>query len=184
MRIAVTGGIASGKSTLLHMLREWGASTASADAIARDALWNPDVQAQLMQRFSSDEPISPAALRGLMELDDVSRRAVNQIMHPVISNEMAASTATIFEVPLLLETCLHVAFDVIWVAFCSRETQTKRLIERYGGIDRMAPISWQLDSKVPLVFADSVICTEGGTRETAESLLQEAKRWDLPLVVS
>jgi len=184
MRIAVTGGIASGKSTILQMLQEWGISTISGDAIARDVLWSPDVQAQLMERFSSTESVSPLMLRDLMSQGDDCRRAVNHIMHPAVAAEMAVSTARVFEVPLLFETCLNVSFDAIWVAFCRPETQSKRLQERYGKVIQFDPVSWQLDSKVLLSFADSVISTDGSTTETFESLLQEAKRWDLPLVVS
>lgn len=184
MKIAVTGGIASGKSTLLQMLRERGVPTLSADAVARDILWNPDVQEQLMREFSVSDEISPVVLRGLISQGDDYRRAVNRIMHPVIAEELANSGALVIEVPLLFETCLHVAFDATWVAYCSRETQAARLVERYGGSDQFAPFSWQLDSKISYSFADSIIRTDSSKEESLKSLLQEAKRWGLPLAVS
>ncbi|MBI1334757.1 MAG: dephospho-CoA kinase [Armatimonadetes bacterium] len=184
MKIALTGGIASGKSTLLTMLRECGASVINADAIARDILWNSNIQARLMSLAGSEEPISPVFLRDFIAASDKNRRAVNRIMHPAIAEELAASTATVIEVPLLFEACLHVAFDAIWVAFCTHETQSKRLRDRYGEQADYPQFSWQLDSKVALAFADAVISTETGEPETRASLLQEAKRWGLPLVVS
>lgn len=184
MRIALTGGIASGKSTILHLLRERGVSVFSADAIARDILWEPRVQDELAHRFGLTLPIGPPILKELLSADDASRRAVNRIMHPSIASAIDASQATVFEIPLLFETCLHVEFDAIWVAFCTRETQTKRLIERYGRADGFDQFSWQIDSKVALAFADSVISTEEGLKQTEETLLQEAKRWALTLVVS
>ncbi len=184
MRIALTGGIASGKSTILHLLRERGVSVFSADAIARDILWEPRVQDELARRFGLTLPIGPPVLKELLSADDETRRAVNRIMHPAIADAIDQAQATVYEIPLLFETCLHVEFDAIWVAFCSRETQTKRLVERYGRADGFDQFSWQIDSKVALAFADSVISTDGDLEGTKETLLQEAKRWRVTLVVS
>jgi dephospho-CoA kinase len=184
MRIVITGGIASGKSTILQMLQEKGVPTLSADALARDILWNSDVQNRLMRRFDVDSPISPVVLKELISQGDENRRAINGIMHPVIATEIAASNAIAFEVPLLFEACMQTMFDAVWVASCSRQIQIQRLKERYGNLDQFDQFSWQLDSKIGIAFADSVIRTDLSETQTNESLLQEAKRWDLPLVVS
>jgi len=132
MRIAVTGGIASGKSTILKMLRERGIFTLSADALAQDVLWDESVQDQLMSRFETKEPVSGVVLKSLLVDGDENRRAINRIMHPAIVAEIEASSATAIEVPLLLETCLQASFDAIWVAKCSKEVQLSRLRARYG----------------------------------------------------
>ncbi|MEI8281150.1 MAG: hypothetical protein WCG75_01975, partial [Armatimonadota bacterium] len=63
-------------------------------------------------------------------------------------------------------------------------TQRTRLRERYGEGANFNPISWQLDSKVALSFADSVFETDSGLDETLATLLQEAKRWGVSLAVS
>jgi dephospho-CoA kinase len=184
MRIAVTGGIASGKSTIVKMLRDRGISTLSADALAGDILWSTDVQQQLMQAFGVTEAISPVVLKALLAQDDQSRRQINRILHPIIAEEISRSSAIVVEVPLLFETCLHVNFQAIWVANCKKETQLSRLQERYGASARFDQISWQLDSKVALSFADSVIQTDVSEDETFTTLLQEAKRWGVSLAVS
>ncbi len=184
MRIAITGGIASGKSTLLQMLRERGISTLSADALAGDVLWEKGIQGQLMGHFKTREPVSPVVLKSLLSQGDENRRAVNRILHPAIASELDRSSAVVIEVPLLLETCLHVAFQSIWVATCTKHTQIDRLRARYGNAANLEQVSWQLDSKVAISFADSVISTDGEPGETLTTLLQEAKRWGLTLAVS
>ncbi len=184
MRIALTGGIASGKSTILRYLRELGVQCLSADAVAQDLLWSPNIQREIQSRFSTTEPLSPATIKALLGSSDEDRRAVNHIFHPAVQAEIERSSAVVVEIPLLFETCMHASFDAIWVAFCSRETQTKRLKERYGDEAKFAQFGWQLGSKVGLSFADAVISTEGGRNETYESLLQEAKRWSISLVDS
>ena len=184
MKIAVTGGIASGKSTLVTMLRDRGISTMSADALAGDVLWDQDIQAQLMSHFAASEPITPVVLKGLLQQGDENRRAINRIMHPAIAVEIDRATATVIEVPLLFETCLQTSFQSIWVVTCTKETQYSRLRERYGKLPNFGQISWQLDSKVAVSFADAILSSEGGKDKTLESLLQEAKRWGLTLAVS
>jgi dephospho-CoA kinase len=184
MRIAITGGIASGKSTLLKMLRDRGISTLSADAIAGDVLWDQEVQSQLMSHFETEEEVSPVVLKSLLSQGDESRRAINRIMHPAIAAQIEETSALAIEVPLLFETCLQNMFQSIWVANCKKETQLERLALRYGDSSRIGQISWQLDSKVALSFADSVISTDEGLEQTLETLLQEAKRWGITLVVS
>ena len=166
------------------MLEERGVSVANSDAIARDVLWEKDVQAQLMSHFSTVEPLTPVLLKSLISEGDDNRRAVNRIMHPHVAYELSQAEATVFEVPLLFETCLHTSFDAIWMAFCSPETQSKRLADRYGNQAQFPQLNWQLDSKVGMAFSDSVIPTDSDEEETLETLLQEAKRWQLPLVVS
>ena len=184
MRIAVTGGIASGKSTILQMLRERGISTLSSDALARDVLWDRAVQEQLMRQFATDEPVTPVLLKSLLMEGDENRRAINHILHPAIAQEIDHSAALAVEVPLLFETCLQTSFEAIWVAKCSREIQLSRLRDRYGIRAEFDQISWQLDSKVASTFADAIIETGGTPEQTLESLLQEAKSWGFTLVVS
>ena len=184
MKIALTGGIASGKSTLLQFLELWGVPCLNADAVARDILWSPAIQVRLMDLAGSDEPVGPLVVKSLLDRDDHTRRRVNSVLHPAIAAELEQSTALVVEIPLLFETCLHASFDAIWLAFCSRETQSKRLVERYGDGAEHVQFGWQLSSKVGLAFADSVISTDYGLDQARESLLQEAKRWSLPLVVS
>lgn len=184
MRIAVTGGIASGKSTIVKMLRDRGISTLSADALAGDVLWSTGVQEQLMAAFSTSEAVSPVVLKGLIAQGDDNRRLINKILHPIIADEIARSSAMIVEVPLLFETCLHVNFQAIWVASCKKNVQISRLKSRYGASANLSQISWQLDSKIALAFADSVISTDVSEEETLVTLLQEAKRWSVSLAVS
>jgi dephospho-CoA kinase len=130
MRIAVTGGIAEGKSTLLKLLAGMGFECSSADAAARDVFFEPSVQHDLSVLLGIKGEVSPVLLRSMIASDDALRREVNLLLHPQIMALVAEQNATFIEIPLLIETCLQSKFDAIWVANCSPETKLSRLAER------------------------------------------------------
>lgn len=158
--VAVTGGIAEGKSTVMQMIAERGYAVASADAIARELFLRPDVNAQLARLAGRDAPIEPAELREAILRAPAIRREVNRLLHPLIAKEMAASGASFIEVPLLIETCMQTAFDRVWVVTCGEETQRERLMARYGDEGTVTSIlATQLPSRAKIPFADVIIRT-------------------------
>lgn len=181
MKIAVIGGIASGKSTVLNILRNLGISVEDADAVAKDVFWNPGVQARLRDAIRR-EP-TPVNVREAIAADLEVRRKVNSITHPAILSGILAARAQVIEVPLLLETTIQGNFDSIWVASCTAETQHRRLLERYGNTATDGLVEAQLSLKCKVAFADAVIPTDCPIEETEKTLLQEAKRWGLTLAV-
>jgi dephospho-CoA kinase len=158
-RIAITGGIGEGKSTVLRFLRELGYGTASADDVARQFFEEPLTQAKLAEILEQSPPVSPDVLRRAIATQPEVRRAVNRFMHPGIRARLAAGDAPFVEVPLLIETCLQDDFDRIWVVTCGREEQLIRLGQRIGADQAQRLIATQLPTRVKEAFADHVIRT-------------------------
>ena len=160
MRVAVTGGIAEGKSTVMAMIRDHGAETLAADDVARKVVADLGVQKELLRIAKISGEFSSAALRTALAENTSTRRQVNAYLHPLIMAEMFSSSATFFEVPLLIETCLYRAFERVWVVTCGIDEQIKRLKARYGPDCLVEPyLSMQLPTVAKLAFADAIIRT-------------------------
>ena len=157
MRVAITGGIADGKSTVLDILAKKGFQTESSDEIARRLFSDVSVQAEICSIFgeiNSDR----AAIRDLIAQDVAARTALNRIMHPKIIEELRRSEAVFFEVPLLIESCLIGEFDRIWVVFSGTENQLDRLISRLGDRSKaLLMLETQLPTPCKLAFADRIL---------------------------
>lgn len=162
MRIAVTGGIAEGKSTVMGYLRDAGELTVSADDIARTVFERQEVQLLIAQLVGSPPPVDRVRLRELLAEKSSLRRRLNALMHPPIWQEIAASGARWVEIPLLMETCLQGRFNRVWVVTCGAEEQHRRLLERIGDESQVARlIGTQLNSEIKIPFADEIIRTNG-----------------------
>jgi dephospho-CoA kinase len=159
MRIAITGGIGEGKSTVLRMIAELGGTVDSADLIARDLFATDEIQDSLRE-FFGDQASDPAWLRAKIAASPTARRLVNRILHRPIVEAMAISTAQYIEVPLLVEAGLVGAFDRVWVVTCGPEEQRRRLLARYddpGQVDGL--LATQLPTRTKITFADEIIRT-------------------------
>jgi dephospho-CoA kinase len=158
-RIAITGGIAEGKSTVAGYLRELGYEVESTDRIARQVFEGADVQREIAEMIGATAPVSPEIVREALQ-DDVLRRELNALTHPRILRLMEASAAPVFEVPLLIEACLQERFDRIWVVTCGEAEQLRRLVERLNS-ERAAKamIGTQLASRAKIPFADRLVRT-------------------------
>ena len=160
MRIAITGGIAEGKSTVMAYLRDLGHQTASSDEIARDVFQSEHVQEALSLLLGKETPISQEDVRHAIAQEHRMRRTVNRIMHPQILQEIARCPATFFEVPLLYETCIQGMFDCVWVVTCGKDEQLKRLSIRLESEEKAREmLQIQLATDIKSVFADKIIRT-------------------------
>jgi dephospho-CoA kinase len=158
MRVAITGGIAEGKSAVLGVVAERGLPVFSADAFAREVFLEPETQRMLTGWLG--QPPTPAALREAMTLDPALRRSVNRWMHPRVLDRILAEPHGYFEVPLLLEACLQSHFGRIWGVTCGAEEQARRLRARYGPeTDVEAILATQLPTRVKLAFSHEIIRT-------------------------
>jgi dephospho-CoA kinase len=174
MRIAITGGICEGKSTVLGYLREGGWSVCSSDDVARAFFKDPSVNRDLARLAGLDFPMEPGALRSAIGASPSVRRSVNRYLHPLIREATASIEATFFEVPLLFEACLQGAYDEVWVVTCGASEQRRRLVDRYGpGPAIEGLLSSQLPSSAKIAFSDQVIRTNQPP-ETVRSSLDEA----------
>lgn len=191
--IALTGGIASGKSTIARRLEEHGAVIVDADQIVREvqAAGTPVLQS-IAEEFGADVigadgELDRAALGSKVFGDAERLGALNAIVHPAVRAESqhrfeAAFAAdpgaiVVYDVPLLVEARVDDPWDLIVVAHAPASVRLRRLIDLRGMDDTAAQA--RIDAQVPderrLAIADVVIDTAG----TLEHTLQQVDAmWD------
>ncbi len=185
--IALTGGIASGKTTISNRLRELGAFIIDADEVAREIVQpgSPTLRA-IVERFgegvlAADGTLNRQALAEIVFNDDDALAALNDITHPeirrVTSDRIdrirAEEPDTIFvhDIPLLAENRSNFDYDEIWVADAPAQVRLERLMETraMSREEAQARIDAQVSDEQRRVIADVVIDT---TRPLAETLDQ------------
>lgn len=188
-RIALTGGIATGKSYCLEQFRRLGASVIDADTIARDvvAAGTTGFDA-VVSRFGASVldasgALDRAALGALVFADAKARRDLEAIIHPLVYEQIEAwfrglperepeTRVAIADIPLLYETGRADAFDRVIVAACSRDTQIARLAARgLSREDAERRLSAQLPIDEKARKAHHVIDTSGTLAETDAQVL-------------
>jgi len=178
-RVGLTGGIGSGKSTVLRMLAELGAAVIDADAISRATTAAGGAAiAAIAQRFGSDFIDAEGALdrdrmRELAYADPQARRRLEDIIHPLVGQESARQVhaaldagvpCIVFDIPLLVESGRWRAqVDRVLVVDCSPETQVERVVARSGLEPQAirAIMAAQAPRALRLAAADIVICNDG-----------------------
>jgi dephospho-CoA kinase len=177
LNVAITGGIAEGKSTVLGYLRDLGYSVASADEVAREVFESLPVQEKLAEFLGVKGSVTAADLREhLFENRDL-RRKVNGLMHPLILSRLAALNSDFVEIPLLIETCMQGKFRKVWVVTCGQEEQRKRLALRFGkDTDLDAILSSQLPTEVKCAFADLIVRTNRPAEDVNRFITAAARR--------
>lgn len=130
-KLAVTGGIASGKSTVVRFLNELGLASISADQIVRDLREDPVAMGELGEALGEKRPAGYETLREALKHQD-KRRTVNAFFHGRVWEILKNSPAQVVEVPLLVESCLWPFFKTVWTVECSAEIRLNRLAERLG----------------------------------------------------
>lgn len=163
--IALTGGVASGKSTLLAHAQSLGVAVASADDASTE-IWNdPQTRADIAAALDLPGEPSRDEVRAKIAREPEARRRLNDLMHPRILRALLASGAQIVEVPLLVEACAFAPFREVWVVSCSPETQLERLTRRIGDERKARELmAAQVSSAVREAFADRVLRTNGSLR--------------------
>ncbi len=148
VRIALTGGIASGKTTVANMFRDLGAVVLDADQVARDVVqpgepcWKRLRDLIGPEYFDTDGQLKRRVLRSRIIEDRNCRSAVNALLHPAILEAMenqwrewrrdAPAKPILFDIPLLYELHLESRFDRIILAYATPEAQIHRLMQRDG----------------------------------------------------
>ena len=188
LRVGLTGGIASGKTTVAHILAELGAFVVDADQLAH-AMMQPGGKAYdpVVQRFGKeilddDGRIVRARLARQVFEDKVARRDLNSIVHPEVRAAAERRIAeyarhgramiAVFDAALLVESGRYQDFHRLVVVRCRRQTQIRRLLARDGlsTTDAEARIDSQAPVEEKLAVADYVIDTEGTLRETRKQI--------------
>jgi dephospho-CoA kinase len=181
-RIALTGGIATGKSHVRARFEGLGVPTIDADTLARDIVApGTEALAAIVQRFGADvlDPSGALDRRRLGAIvfeHDGERRALEAIIHPGIRRAMNAWFDTlpsthafaIADIPLLYETGRAHEFDAVIVTACAPETQVKRVMarDRLTETEARQRIAAQMPIDEKVKRADYVIRTEGSFEET------------------
>ena len=183
-RIGLTGGIATGKSSVGRLLAErHGLPVLDADRYAREALAPGSYEEQaVLEHFGSRvrQPsgnLDRAALGQIVFSDPAERAWLEQLVHPLVRQRfevelkrLAATPVVVLTGPLLFEAGLQALCSEVWLVDCSEQQQLVRLMGRDGlnEIEAMDRISaqWPLESKRQL--ADLVIDNQGSATSLAE----------------
>jgi dephospho-CoA kinase len=186
-RVALTGGIATGKSHIRARMQALGVPTIDADTLARAAVIPGSAGlAAVVQRFGPGVldrtgALDRAALGKIVFADAAARGDLEAIIHPQVrratdawfaSVDAAAHPFAVADIPLLFEVGREKDFDVVIVAACEPETQVRRVMQRDGLSDEEArqrlAAQWPIADKVQR--ADFVIRTDGSYEETNRQL--------------
>lgn len=184
--IALSGGIASGKSTIARRLEEYGAVHIDADALAREAVapGSPGLQ-MIRARFgdiviAADGSLDRPALGQLVFSDSGLLAALNGIVHPEVRRlaqerldkiERADPRAiVIYDVPLLVEAGVDLPWDLVVIAEAPAETRRQRMVELRGMSPEEAErrIANQASDEERRAVADVVVDTGGSIKRTLQ----------------
>ncbi|MCG2634575.1 MAG: dephospho-CoA kinase [Gammaproteobacteria bacterium] len=174
-KVGVTGGIASGKTTVTRLFEALGVTVIDADLVAREVVEpGQPALAEIKQVFgdkiiTTDGRLDRAALRKIIFSNSEKRGQLERILHPAIRQEMsrqalqASGRYCILSIPLLVENQLQNSVDRILVVDTSEQTQTTRLQIRDGSSaeEAGAMIAAQIDRQTRLEAADDVIENSG-----------------------
>jgi dephospho-CoA kinase len=145
MQVGLTGGVASGKSTVAAVLAELGAVVVDSDVLAREVVapGTPGLAA-VVEAFgegvlAADGTLDRAALGAVVFADEARRRRLEGILHPLIrarSAEIAGAvpdgTLVVHDIPLLVESGQAGRFDAVLVVDVPVETQVERMVRERG----------------------------------------------------
>ncbi len=180
--VGLTGGIASGKTTVADLIAAKGIHLVDADVVARDvvALESDGLQ-QITAHFGSailqdDGTLDRAQLRARIFADETEKNWLNSLLHPLIRNEMLAqlkagnSAYTLLVVPLLVENQLTSLCDHILVVDVPEQIQIDRTMARDKVSEQQAKaiLSAQASRQQRLAVADSVLVNNNLTELDAE----------------
>jgi dephospho-CoA kinase len=183
-RIGLTGGIASGKSTVADLFAELGATVIDTDIIAREvvAAGQPaldDIAAAFgAEVLQADGSLDRAALRARVFASSEDRETLESITHPRIRVETLRQADTadglyqVIVVPLLVESPLRESVDRILVVDCPEKTQIERLMARDADSEAQARriLDAQSSRAQRLAIADDVITNDGTLEETRQQV--------------
>ncbi|GAV23562.1 dephospho-CoA kinase [Carboxydothermus pertinax] len=192
--IGLTGGIASGKSTVSKLLEEHGFIIIDADQIAREIL-NPGKPAyqKVIANFGreilkEDGQIDRIKLGKIVFSDPEKLALLNRLTHPEVGKEIrsqlnqlkeAGIDRIVLDIPLLFEAQMQDLVDIIWVVYVPEEEQIKRLMTR-NGFTREEAIK-RIRSQMPLDekarLADVVIDNSGSLEKTREQIIAILQEW-------
>ncbi|MBK5462360.1 dephospho-CoA kinase [Peribacillus sp. TH27] len=194
--IGITGGIASGKSSVSLYIQELGFTIVDADVASR-AVVEPGEEAyhQVVKAFGEDillvdGNIDRVKLGSIIFHDQEKRLLLNSIVHPAVRNWMriktekalAAGEETVFmDIPLLFESKLTFMVEKTLLVYVDERVQLERLMNRNGlsETDALARIQSQMPLADKKVLADAVIDNNGNLEETKKQVKTVLCNWNV-----
>lgn len=172
MRIAIVGGIGSGKSTVLEIIAKKGYVVRSADEINKNLLADEKYIRLLEAAFPDvveNGKVDKDSLRKQIFTDKAKRVMLNNIAHPMIRNSIAKIDADplFVEVPLIVESGMHEDFDKIILVTAKSRTKTKRVKNR-NNVSKFfvsKVMRAQMGDKALKPYADIIIKNDGSVEE-------------------
>ena len=188
--IGLTGGIASGKSTVATELRKQNVPVFDADEVSRNAVAKGSKGLALVaEAFGADYLTSGgemdrAKISQLVFSDKEALKTLEGILHKIVWDEAEAFLAeareqkaklAVLDVPLLIETKWHERVDLVWLVAVSKKQQIKRAMIRSGMTEEevKARIAAQMSLEDKKKFADVVLDNSGALEETLEQVHKE-----------
>ncbi|MFY9618389.1 MAG: dephospho-CoA kinase [Pyrinomonadaceae bacterium] len=194
LKVGLTGSIAVGKSFVLDILRELGAQTIDADAVAREVV-EPGTAGlkAVVDEFGAeilrpDGSLNRAALGSIIFADEAKRQKLNSILHPFIIarqdeimrqwEKEAPDAIAVVDAALMIESGGYKRFDKLIVVHCQTQVQLERLMKR-DNISREEAerrINAQMPQEQKKKHADYLIDTSAGfesARQQAKAVWQE-----------
>jgi dephospho-CoA kinase len=186
--VGLTGGIASGKSTVAQMFRDTGIPVICADELAHDAVRPGKPALEDIRRAFGQEVIDNSgqldrtAMARIVFRDPDKRRVLESIIHPRVAEEQytriaelerEGHTVVVVDVPLLYERNWEKAFDLVVVVYLARSSQEERLIVRDGLSidDARARLNAQMSIEEKKERADRVVDNSGGVQHTHRQVM-------------
>ena len=180
VRVGLTGGIASGKSTVSAILRELGAVVIDADQLARDvvAKGTPGLDAVVGEfgpgLLTPDGELDRAAMGALVFADESARRRLEAIVHPLVFERIVdletrapEGAVVVHDIPLLAESGRAATFDAVIVVDAPPEVQVERMVRDRGWTeaDALARIAAQATPEDRRAIATYVVENTGTVEE-------------------
>lgn len=194
--IGLTGSIATGKSTVSDMFREWEIPVIDADKLSREVV-EPGEEAynQIVEVFGSDvllhtEEIDRKKLGKIIFSDERKREQLNSIVHPQVRKRMIekreaykeqGASAVVLDIPLLFESGLTGYVDKTMVVYVDESVQLQRLVDRDESSeeDALERIRSQLPISEKAERADAVINNNGSVEDTRKQLMEQLAEWGI-----
>ncbi|RSD27683.1 dephospho-CoA kinase [Mesobacillus subterraneus] len=194
--IGLTGGIASGKSTVSKMFTEMDITVIDADIEARLAV-EPGEKAynDIVSQFGTgildeDGTINRPKLGSIIFNNEKKRLLLNSIVHPAVRERMAQKReaaeaanekAVVLDIPLLFESKLTALVEKIILVYVDEKTQLVRLMERNGFSEEeaLSRIKSQMPLKDKVELADAVIDNNGTIEQSRQQLVDILSEWGI-----
>ncbi|PKR79256.1 dephospho-CoA kinase [Halalkalibacillus sediminis] len=196
--IGLTGSIATGKSTISEMFKEWNIPVVDADQIARKVV-EPGEEAykKIVKAFGEDVlyedgTLNRKALGSIVFQNEERRTELNGIIHPEIRKEMLQQRdhhvnqdvdAVVMDIPLLFESELFDYVEKILVVYVNPSVQLERLMERDNSTEKEASerIKSQISIEEKRERADAIIDNGGTVEESNQQLKDILKKWEIDI---